>query len=237
MSLDAEILQKVPLFAGLPESALAALAARLRRRSLPGGTPVVYKGDPSGSLYLIESGRVKVHQATAGGSEVILNILGPGDFFGEMSLLDGQPRSADISTLEPSVLLLLEGEALQEIVAERPAVAWTLLQILSRRARTQNTQAEMLMTRDVPGRVAACLLRLAETQGTPLPPGGIYPSGSTRIAVSLTQSDLAALIGATRERVSRALTAFRATGAIVWDKEAGHCIICRPALLAKRAEM
>ncbi len=231
MSLDADILQKVPLFAGLPAEALAALAARLRRRSLPGGTPVVYKGDPSGALYLIESGRVKVHQATTGGSEVILNILGPGDFFGEMSLLDGQPRSADITTLEPSALLLLEGGALRDLLTDQPAVAWTLLQILSLRVRDANMQAEMMMTRDVPGRVAARLLRLAETQGTPL------PNGSIRVDVSLTQSDIAALIGATRERVSRALTAFRATGAIQWDKDAGRWLICRPAALAKRAEM
>ncbi len=231
MSLDAEILRKVPLFAGLPEGALATLAARLRRRNLPGGTPVVYKGDPSGALYLIESGRVKVHQATAGGSEVILNILGPGDFFGEMSLLDGQPRSADISTLESSVLLLLEGGALRDLLTDQPAAAWTLLQILSRRVRDANTQAEMMMTRDVPGRVAACLLRLAETQGTPL------PNGSLRVDVSLTQSDLAALIGATRERVSRALSAFRESGAVRWDKDAARWIICKPALLAKRAEM
>lgn len=231
MSLDAEILQKVPLFAGLPAGALAALAARLRRRNLPSGTPVVYKGDPSGALYLIESGRVKVHQATAGGSEVILNILGPGDFFGEMSLLDGQPRSADITTLESSALLLLEGAALRDIVTGQPAVAWTLLQVLSRRVRDANTQAEMMMTRDVSGRVAACLLRLAETQGTAL------PDGSIRIDVHLTQSDIAALIGATRERVSRALSAFRATGAIQWDKDAGRWVICRPAALAQRAEM
>lgn len=237
MITHADTLRQVPLFAGLPEEALTLLAARLRRRQLPGGTPVVYKGDPSGALYLIESGRVKVHQATGSGNEVILDILGPGGFFGEMSLIDGQPRSADISTLETTTLLLLEGDALREIVTERPAVAWTLLQILSRRVRDQNNQAELLMTRDVPGRVAACLLRLAETQGTPLPPGGVYPQGSVRVNVSLTQSDLAALIGATRERVSRALTAFRASGTIQWDKDASRWIICRPALLAKRAEM
>ena len=231
MSLNAESLQRVPLFAGLPAETLAALAARLRRRTLPGGTPVVYKGDPSGSLYLIESGRVKVHQATASGSEVILNILGPGDFFGEMSLLDGQPRSADISTLEPSALLLLEGEALRGLLMDQPAAAWTLLQILSLRVRDANMQAEMMMTRDVPGRVAACLLRLAETQGTAL------PNGSLRVNVSLTQSDLAALIGATRERVSRALSAFRESGAIQWDKDAARWLICKPAALAKRAEM
>ena len=199
---------------------------------MPANTPVVYKGDPSGALYLIASGRVKVHQATAGGDEVILNVLGPGDFFGEMSLLDGQPRSADISTLEPVELLLLEGAALRETITEQPAVAWTLLQILTQRLRDQNERAEMLMTRDVAGRVADCLLRLAKSQGVPLPDGkGVC------VDVSLTQSDIAALVGATRERVSRALTAFRTSGILVWDKPKGRWIIAKPAALAKRAQM
>ena len=90
----------------------------------------------------------------------------------------------------------------------------------------------MLMTRDVPGRVAGCLLRLAKTQGTLLPDGK-----SIQLAVRLNQSDIGALVGATRERVSRALTAFRASGAIAWDKDGGHWIIRNPASLAKRAEM
>lgn len=231
MSQETDILARVPLFANLPAEALLALAGRLRRRRMPAGTPVVYKGDPSGALYLIASGQVKVHQATSGGDEVILNVLGPGDFFGEMSLIDGQPRSADISTLEAVELLLLEGDALRDTIHEQPAVAWTLLQILSQRLRDQNERAEMLMTRDVAGRVADCLLRLAKSQGTPL------PGGSIRVDVSLTQSDIAALVGATRERVSRALTVFRTAGTIAWDKESGRWIIRKPAALEKRAQM
>ncbi len=229
---DADILRRVPLFAGLADDALAALAGRLRRRKMPAGTPIVYKGDPSGALYLIAQGRVKVHQATASGDEVILEILGPGDFFGEMSLLDGQPRSADVSTLDRAELLLLEGDALRETISEQPAVAWTLLRILSSRLRDQNERAEMLMTRDVAGRVADRLLRLSQSQGTLLGDGK-----SVRLDVTLTQSDIAALIGATRERVSRALTAFRASGAISYDKDGGRWIIHKPATLAKRAEM
>ena len=165
MSQETEILKNVPLFAGLGEEALAALAARLRRRKMPAGTPIVYKGDPAGALYLIASGRVKVHEATLSGDEVIHNLLGPGNFFGEMSLLDGQPRSADVSTLQATELLLLEGEALRQTVQEQPAVAWTLLRILSQRLRDQNDRAEMLMTRDVAGRVADQLLRTGAVPG------------------------------------------------------------------------
>ena len=232
MSQETEILKHVPLFAGLDEAALAALASRLRRRKMPAGTPIVYKGDPAGALYLIASGRVKVHQATSGGDEVILEVMGPGNFFGEMSLLDGQPRSADVSTLAATELLLLEGEALRETIQEQPAVAWTLLRILSQRVRDMDDRAEMLMTRDVAGRVADWLLRLAKSHGTAHADGK-----SIRLDVCLTQSDIAALIGATRERVSRALTAFRKSGAISWDADTGCWIIHNRAALAKRAEM
>lgn len=122
---------------------------------------------------MIVSGRVKVHQAAAGGEEVILNVLGPGDFFGEMSLPGCLPRSADISTLKNAALLLLEGEALRETLHAQPAVAWTLLRVLTERLRDQNERLEMLMTRDVAGRVADCLLRLARTHGLPLSGGRI----------------------------------------------------------------
>ena len=231
MSKETEILQRVPLFAQMPVETLTALAGRLRRRRMPPDTPVVYKGDPSGALYLIVSGRVKVHQATAGGDEVILNVLGPGDFFGEMSLIDDGPVSADISTLEDTELLLLEGDALRDTLHAQPSVAWTLLRVLTQRVRDQNERAEMLMTRDVAGRVAGELLRLARTHGTPL------PGGSTCVDVALTQGDIAALVGATRERVSRALTAFRASGTIAWDKGKSRWIILNAAALTKRAQM
>jgi CRP/FNR family cyclic AMP-dependent transcriptional regulator len=232
MSKETDILQRVPLFADLPAETLASLAGRLRHRRLPPNTPVVYKGDPSGAMYLIASGRVKVHQATAGGDEIILNVLGSGDFFGEMSLIDGQPRSADISTLEATELLLLEEDALRDTIQEQPSVAWTLLRLLSLRLRDQNERVEALMTRDVAGRVAGELLRLARTQGAAIP-----GSKSICVDVCLTQSDIAALVGATRERVSRALTTFRTSGLISWNKDTGLWVICKPDALAKRAQM
>lgn len=231
MSDAAPFLGQVPLFSSLSPDALALLAGRMRRRRLSGGAPIVYRGDPTGALYVILSGRVKVHTATLNGDEVILGVKGAGDFFGEMSLLDGQPRSADVTTLEPTELALLDGAALRETIEAQPSVAWALLGSLSRRVREQNAQIEMLMTRDVAGRVAGKMLDLADTQGRPL------PDGRTRIEVSLTQSDIAALVGATRERVSRALTGFRAQGAISWEKSSGHWLVCDRAALSKRAEM
>lgn len=231
MSELAALLRQVPLFSSLSPDALENLAARMRRRRLPDGASIVYRGDPSGALYIILSGRVKVHTATLNGDEVILDIKSVGDFFGEMSLLDGQPRSADVSTLEPTELALLDGEALRETIVGQPGVAWTMLGALSRRLRDQNAQIEMLMTRDVAGRVANLLLHLADTQGK------LLPNGQVRIEVSLTQSDIAAFVGATRERVSRALSVFRTQGAIAWEKTTGHWLVCSREALSKRAAM
>jgi len=225
-----DLLARVPLFAALPPDARIALAARMRRRTLPAGAAVVYRGDPGGSLCVILSGCVKVHTATENGGEALLTIKGPGDFFGEMSLLDGLPRAADVSTLEATEIALLDAGDLREIMETRPALAWEMMRALVGLLRAQNTQTELMMTRDVAGRVAAFLLTLAEKQGTLLDnPGHI------RIDVALTQGDIAASVGATRERISRALSVFRTQKAIVWDKETGRWIVLNKAILEKRA--
>ena len=229
--MSPDLLRNVPLFSSLPSDALTALSSRMRRRQLPAHSTVVYRGDPAGALYIIVAGRVKIHTATSSGDEVIMNILKSGECFGEMSLLDGQPRDMDVTTVEPTELALLDGDALQQAFREQPGIALSLLHILSQRLRAQNENVQILTTRDVMGRVAARLLRLAETQGQTLPDGGV------RIEVSLSQSDIAAFIGATRERVSRVLTVFRAQKMIELDKPSGRWIIRNQDALAKRAEM
>jgi len=229
--MNPDLLRNVPLFASLSDSALTVLAGRMRRRHMPANTPVVYRGDPGDALYIIVTGRVKVHTATLGGDEVILEILKSGDFFGDMSLLDGQPRAADVTTIEPTELALLDGDALQQAIREQPGIALSLLRILSQRLREQNEKTVTLGTRDVTGRVATHLLHLADTQGQPL------PNGAVRIEAKQSQSDIAASVGATRERVSRVLTAFRAQKLILWDKSAGRWVVCNRVGLARRAEM
>ena len=229
--MNPDLLRSVPLFASLPDPALAVLATRMRRRAMPGGAAIVYRGDPAGALYIIVAGRVKVHTATRGGDEVILEILKSGDFFGEMSLLDGQPRAADVTTVEATELALLDGDALWQAILDQPGIALSLLRTLSERLREQNEKIEMLMTRDVTGRVAGLLLRLAATQGHPRPDGWV------RIEVNLSQSDIAAFVGATRERVCRVLAAFRTQKLILWDTGSGRWIVCNRDALARRAEM
>src|SRR5215207_3648382 len=129
------MLAQVPLFAPLPPDALDELSARLRRRPYNRGEAVFREGDPGTSLYIVQSGHVKLSLTSAEGREIIIDLLGPGDVFGELALLDGEPRSADAVATESSELLHLERDEFKRFVLQRPSLALELLAILSRRVR------------------------------------------------------------------------------------------------------
>jgi CRP-like cAMP-binding protein len=151
---DAALLQQVPMFAGLEPEDLEALAGRLRRRKYQRGATVFVHGDPGSSLYIVESGRVKLGFTSAEGREVILELAGPGDEFGELALLDGDPRSADAVALEPTVLLLLHRDDFLRYVESHARVALQLLVIMSRRLRRDAELIQDAVFLDVPARVA-----------------------------------------------------------------------------------
>src|SRR5919109_3140640 len=123
------------LFAGLAAEDLVALAANLQRRRYGKGQFIFQQGDAGLSLYLVESGKVKIASFSSEGKGLVLNLFGPGDFFGELALLDGEPRSADAVAQEPCQLLLLQRDDFVRFVEARPRVATALLAALSRRLR------------------------------------------------------------------------------------------------------
>jgi CRP/FNR family cyclic AMP-dependent transcriptional regulator len=137
--MDASILAKLPgwavLFSELPDRQRDDLAGRLRRHRYAPGEAVFIKGDEGNSLYIIESGRVHIKLTAEDGREVVLNSLGPGDFFGDLALLDGEPRSADAVAVEGSHLVLLERRDFLRFLSDYPSAAVTLLAVLSRRLR------------------------------------------------------------------------------------------------------
>jgi len=182
---------------------------------------------PGEAVYVILSGSAKVHVIRSDGTEVILAILGPGEVVGEMSLADSLGRSADVATLEESVLLWMDRSVFRASVEAAPTLARNLAEVLSRRLRLTNTHLLSLATLDVPGRVASQLLALANEYGENTPEG-------TRIPMRLTQSDLAALVGASRVRVNQALGYFRKHGAISAGTDA-RVTVLDAALLARRA--
>ena len=225
--LDPQVLRQVPLFAALSSDDLATLATSLRRRRYPRGALIFVAGDPGTQLYLIERGRVKIGLTSSEGQEVVLTTLGPGDFFGDLALLDGEPRSADASALEDCQLLLLAREEFLHFLEAHPRVAVALLAVLSRRLRRNAQLVQDAAFLDLPARLASVLLQLTQAPGEPADQG--EPS-----TAQVTQAELAGRIGATRESVNRWLGIYERQGLI--RRQRGAITVLRPDALRRQIE-
>src|SRR6478752_9040970 len=193
----ADFLASVPMFSGLQRDELLKFAELTRERTYPKGSVILFQGDPGDSLYVLRQGRVKVVLIGEDGREVILGVLEPGAHFGELALIDDQPRSAHVIAMEDAQLLILRREDFRRRVEANPSVAWALLTELSRRLRRADVKIGGLVLLDVPGRIARLLLDLAEE------------AGSDTIDKPLTHQTIAQMIGASRETVSRAMKDFQ----------------------------
>jgi CRP-like cAMP-binding protein len=218
----AQFLATVPLFSGLTPDQLARFADVTREKSFPKGSIIVFEQDPGDSLFVVRSGRVKVVLLGEDGREVILGILEVGEYFGELALIDEQPRSANVIAMEDSSLLVLRREDFRKRVEEAPSVAWALLIGLSRRLRQADSKIGGLVLLDVPGRVAKLLTDLARE------------SGSDTIPRVLTHQTIAHMIGASRETVSRTMKEFQDSGWIGVVRR--RVTITDRAALEKRAQ-
>ena len=163
-----EFLATVPLFKSLDGAELARFAELVREKSYPKGSVILFEDDPGDSLFLVRDGRVKVVLVAEDGREVILGLLGVGEHFGELSLIDDQPRSAHVIAMEESTLLVLRRDDFRRRVEASPQVAWSLLAELSRRLRRADDKIGSLVLLDVPGRIARMLLDSADEGGSPL---------------------------------------------------------------------
>jgi CRP/FNR family transcriptional regulator, cyclic AMP receptor protein len=188
------VLRTVPLFAGFTEEQLRLLATAVNRRNVPRGTVVIVEGDPTDSLYIIISGRLKVMMSDAEGKEVILAMLGPGEYFGEMGLIDDSPRSATVTAVEPCELITLAKKDFKKFLAEHFEMAATVMRGLVRRLRDADRKIGSLALLDVYGRVARLLIDMADTV-----------NGQKVVTKRLPKQDIAKMIGASREMVSRVM--------------------------------
>ncbi len=193
----ADFLATIPLFSGLPPEELERFAELTRERSYPKGSVILFQDDPGDSLFVLRDGRVKVVLIGEDGREVILGVLEPGAHFGELALIDDQPRSAHVIAMEDAQLLVLRREDFRRRVEANPTVAWALLSELSRRLRRADVKIGGLVLLDVPGRIARLLLDLADE------------GGSEQVEKPLTHQTIAQMIGASRETVSRAMKDFQ----------------------------
>jgi CRP/FNR family transcriptional regulator, cyclic AMP receptor protein len=202
-----ELLSKIPLFAGLGEEVLDGFASVLKSIEYTRDSLIVGQADPGDSLFMIKSGRVKVVLYGENGREVILTIFGSGDIFGEMSLLDGEPRSASVISMETTEVLVLSRQDFVRQLEQYPAVALNVLSELSKRLRRADALIGNLSLLDVYGRVGRILIDLSKQHGQKVEMGVL-------INERPTQQDLASMIGASRETVSRALSELQRQNAI-----------------------
>jgi CRP/FNR family cyclic AMP-dependent transcriptional regulator len=206
ISQTGDFLATVPLFSGLQRDEIQRFADLTRERSYPKGSVILFQDDPGDSLFVLRAGRVKVVLIGEDGREVILGVLEPGAHFGELALIDDQPRSAHVIAMEDAQLLILRREDFRRRVEANPSVAWALLTELSRRLRRADVKIGGLVLLDVPGRIARLLLDLADEAGT------------DAIDKPLTHQTIAQMIGASRETVSRAMKEFQDSGLITVER-------------------
>jgi CRP/FNR family cyclic AMP-dependent transcriptional regulator len=189
----ATTLSSVPLFSQLREGDIEQLSRAAHERSYPKGSVILFENDPGDALYVVLSGQVKVVLIAEDGREVILSIRSEGDFFGEMSLIDDEPRSAHVIAMEDSKLLVLRREDFNRSLREMPQIAAGLLRSMCKRLRQADNKIGSLVLLDVPGRVARLLLEMADE------------NDGECITQRLTHHMIAQMIGSSRETVSRTM--------------------------------
>jgi CRP/FNR family transcriptional regulator, cyclic AMP receptor protein len=202
-----ELLRGVPMFAHLGDDHLRLLSASLGSQPFERGATIFHQGSVGNTLYLIVRGQVRIYTSSLLGQEISVTLFRDGDFFGELSLLDGQERSASAVAMRDTTTLTLHRAAFLHAVRTYPEIAVAVLEQLSARLRHTNTYIEHLASTSAPQRVIRTLLDLADQHG-------VLEQGTTRIDLHLTQDDLASLAGTTRETVNRVLGGLREQGLI-----------------------
>jgi CRP/FNR family cyclic AMP-dependent transcriptional regulator len=195
-------LRQFPLFESLTDAEVELVARHLHTRSFPSGTNVITFEMPGDVVYIIRDGTLKIKVDQPDGKEVIIALLGAGEVVGELSLIDGVRRSADVFTQEECTLLWLDRRSFESLMESIPQLTRNLLRILTRRVRLSTEQIQALGTLDVPGKVARQLLVFADQYGVAGAAGILIP-------MRLTQSDLAGMVGASRERVNQAFAGLK----------------------------
>ena len=206
-----ELLRLHPFFSGLSAGDIDKLAARSSSRRLPAGRLVFHKGAPGDGLYGVLSGRIAFTMNSLEGRTLTLNALGPGEFFGEIALLDGKERTADATAATDCELLIVPRRSLFSLLERRPDLCIDLLVVLCERLRRTNEQVEDLAFLDLEARIAKVLVRLAEENGA-------GQSRTRPVGVKISQRALGELVGGSRESVNKHLQDWKRSGFIAIEK-------------------
>ncbi len=208
---DSLYFKQVPLFADLDNQDITELMAVARRRTFKSGEIIFHRDDPGQVLYIIKAGKVKIGWSSPDGQEISLVVFKTGDYFGEFALLDGLPRSADATAIEKVECYTLQRNDFHNAIMRSPKIAIQVMGVLSKRLRKTDQMIDDLISLDVYGRVAKKLLDLANEHGETNKEGVL-------INMRLTQQELAALVGASRESVNKVMGYFMDKNYISTDK-------------------
>ncbi|HYO57643.1 Crp/Fnr family transcriptional regulator [Archangium sp.] len=218
----APLLAQIPMFEHLAPEDLEHLSGLLQQRRYNKGEVIFHQGDVGTALFIVRKGEVAIRLSSSEGREVILALLGRGEAFGELALLDGEPRSTDAVARDEVHLLSLHQEDFRRFLVERPQVALGLLAVLSRMVRRVTQLVHDSAFLDARARLARVLLDLARTQGQPAAEGGI-------LIPKFTQADLANLCGVTRESANKWLRFYAREGLLTYEN--GQITIVDPERL------
>ncbi len=218
------VLRKHPIFADLEPEAFDQLCRYAKHSMLKRGATLFSKGDPGNSLYAVISGTVKMSISSPDGRNAILNIIGPGEIFGEIALLDGRERSADAIANSNCELFVIDRREFIPFVKGQPTLAMKFIELLCERLRWTSDQVEQIILQNLPGRLASALLRLSEKQKS-------APQGRT---IAITQQEISEMVGMTRESINKQL---RAWAAREWVRlEHGAIVVLNAEMLRELAE-
>src|SRR5690242_4500765 len=220
-------LRRCGLFGSADDDAIETLIHVLKVRKFRRGETIFHQGDPGDALFVVDTGSVKVVLPSDEGAEpAIVAILGPGEFFGELAILDGAPHSATIVAVEPTETLVLHRDAFLSLIDTDAGLRRTLLASLAAEIRRLTGHVEDLHFLDLPGRLASRIVRLAESAGS--------TSGEARIAWPYTQSELAGMIGGSRQSVNRLLADLTDQGLVRLERD--HLVVPDVERLARTVE-
>ena len=189
------VLRKHPIFCDLDPEAFEQLCRYAKHSTLKRGTTIVSKGDPGNSLIAVISGTVKISVSSADGRSAILNMIGPGEIFGEVAVLDGHPRTADATANTNCEIFVIDRREFLPFVRSQPELAMKFIELLCARLRWTSDQVEEVILQNLPGRLASALIRLTEKHK-------LAPGGRT---IAVTQQEISEMVGMTRESINKQL--------------------------------
>jgi CRP-like cAMP-binding protein len=221
-SVKRDVLAATPIFASLSRDELAALAALAVERRVRRDQTVVRRGDPDASLLVLVAGRLRAGSISTEGREVTIGTMDTGAVLGEIALLDGRPRSLDVTAMTDSTLLVVERRDFLPFLKARPDLMLRLMALLCDRLRKASKAFEDVALAPLSARLARLLLDLAAEHGAPAKEG-------VRIRLKISQRDMSAQVAATRERVNKQLRQWHEAG--ILGEQEGDLVVRRPAAL------